>query len=458
MLNISAKSIDKFIDKSKYSIFKKLEERSVSNVLLRVMTVVLVVCVLALFLPWTQNIRTDGYVTTLNPYDKPQAIQSLIDGKIQQWQVVEGDIVSIGDTILVISESKEDYLDPNLMNQTQGQIDAKKSSSSAYQEKANVLDNQYDATLKNKSLALEQNQIKLKQTLIKIKTDSLDLAAAKIKAANSNNQKIRTEELYKQGIKSLTDLEKKTLSYSEALAKVNSLENKIQNNQNDISQLENNRAIIENDYAQKLAKIRSDKMSAISMKYSTNSDINKLESSFNKFKARSDAYYITSPINGTITKIIKQGIGEYIKAGEDLTTIIPTEFTKAAMVYVRPRDIPLLKIGQKTRIQFDGWPAIIFSGWPENSFGTFEGRIYAIDNDVSNEKAGTYRIIITEDQEKTPWPQQIRIGGGVKGLILLNEVSVYYEIWRQLNGFPPDFYDNKMVKKVKTKAPMKKIK
>lgn len=458
MLNISAKSINKYIDKSKYSIFEKLESRSVSNYLLRLLTIVLIIGICALFLPWTQNIRSVGYVSTLNPYERPQAIQSLIDGRISEWRVIEGNKVSIGDTILIISESKEAYLDPNLIGQTEGQIDAKKSSSNAYQEKANVLDSQYQATIKNKSLAEKQNQIKLEQVSIKIMTDSLDLRAAKVKLSNAESQKNRTQELYDKGIKTLTDLETKTFSYSEAIAKVNNLQNKIQNNLNEIKRLENNSFLIENDYDQKLAKINSDKLSAMSMKYSTNSDINKLESNVNNYRARSDAYVITSPINGTITKMKKQGIGEYIKAGEDLVTIVPTEFTKAVEMYIRPRDVPLLKIGQRTRIQFDGWPAIIFSGWPDNSFGTFEGKIYAIDNDISDEKEGTYRILVAEDKEKEPWPEQIRIGGGANGLILLNEVSIYYEIWRQLNGFPPDYYNKQEIEKVKSKAPIKKIK
>lgn len=458
MLNLSPKSIDKFIDKEKYSIFQKLEERSVSNVLLRILMIVTVICICSLFLPWKQNIRSDGYVTTLNPSDRPQAIQSLIDGRIGEWKVMEGETVLVGDTILIISESKEDYLDPDLMLQTEGQINAKRSSSNAYQEKANVLDLQYDALIGNKQLALDQNNIKLEQTKIKIKTDSLALMAAKIKMSNSENQKNRTEELHKQGIKSLTDLEIKTLGYSEAVAKVNAFQNKIQNAANDIDVLLNNRTMIINDYDQKLAKIRSEQMSAMSSKYSTNSDINKLESNYNKFKVRSEAYYITSPINGVITKMVKQGLGEYIKAGEDLVTIVPSQFTKSVELYIKPQDIPLLKVGQKARIQFDGWPAIIFSGWPENSFGTFEGRIFAIDNDISSEKTGKYRIIVSEDKDKEPWPEQIRIGGGANGLILLNEVSVYYEIWRQLNGFPPDYYKKDQVEQIKTKAPIRKIK
>jgi hypothetical protein len=198
-------------------------------------------------------------------------------------------------------------------------------------------------------------------------------------------------------------------------------------------------------------------MSALSMKNTTDSEVFKLESNYKKFEVRSNGYYITSPINGTITYAIKTGIGEFIKAGESIVTIVPTKYKKAVEIYILPRDIPLIKKGQEVRIQFDGWPAIVFSGWPNNSFGTFGGTIYAIDNDISAEKNGKYRVLVTESEDAV-WPDEVRVGSGADGLILLNKVSVYYELWRQLNGFPPDYYDKETTKEVKTKAPIRKIK
>ena len=75
---------------------------------------------------------------------------------------------------------------------------------------------------------------------------------------------------------------------------------------------------------------------------------------------RSDAYYIKSPIDGYITQSMINGIGEYVKAGQDLMSIMPYNFELAVEMYVMPRDMPLLKKNQKVRILFDGWPAIIF--------------------------------------------------------------------------------------------------
>jgi len=153
---------------------------------------------------------------------------------------------------------------------------------------------------------------------------------------------------------------------------------------------------------------------------------------------------------------LKNGIGEYVKSQENIATIVPTEFEKAVELYIEPNDMPLIKEGKKVRIQFDGWPAIIFSGWPDNSFGTFGGEVYAIDNDISEN--GKYRILVIEDTSEKTWPDLIRIGSGARGLLLLNDVKVYYEIWRQLNGFPPDFYNLEVTKKVKNKSPLRKYK
>ena len=144
-----------------------------------------------------------------------------------------------------------------------------------------------------------------------------------------------------------------------------------------------------------------------------------------------------------------------IKAGDAIVNIIPKKYNLAVETYINPMDMPLLAIGQKVRVQFDGWPAIVFSGWPNSSYGTFGGEIFAINNDIS--KNGKYRILIAQDPNDSPWPSEVRVGGGANTLTLLNDVSVGYELWRQLNGFPADYYKDAKSKNIKTKAPLRKV-
>ena len=456
MLNISKESISSFIDKSEYKAYQKLLRRSSSQVLIKMLLVFLILGIAGMFLPWTQNIRSKGYVTTLNPFDKPQNIQSLIGGKIDQWNVKEGDIVAIGDTIAILSEAKDEYLDPDLLANTLVQKEAKENSVDAYFFKKNYLLEQLTSLSNNILSKLDQIRIKQNQIDLKIETERLNLTAAEVYASNATKQLERMIEMYDKGIKSLTDLEQKRLSKQEAEAKKMASENKLNEYSNEKANLLREIEIANTDYQQKVAKIESEIRSVDSYRFNLEGETNKLQSKMNQLEQRQNAYIIKSPINGRVTKVLKNGIGEYIKAQESIATIVPSSYQKAVELYIEPNDMPLMREGKNVRIQFDGWPAVVFSGWPENSFGTFAGKVYAIDNDIS--KNGKYRILVIEDASEKPWPELIRIGSGAQGLLLLNDVKVYYEIWRKLNGFPPDFYNEKENDLIKNKAPLRKFK
>ncbi len=127
-----------------------------------------------------------------------------------------------------------------------------------------------------------------------------------------------------------------------------------------------------------------------------------------------------------------------VKEGQEIVSIMPADYTLAVEMYVRPIDLPLLERGQEVRLQFDGWPAIIFSGWPNASYGTYSGEIFAIDNFISDN--GMFRVLVQQTPGQEPWPHALRIGGGAVSLVLLKDVPIWYELWRQVNGFPPDYY------------------
>lgn len=456
MLNISFNSIANLINTDDYSSFRILKNRSVTQWLVRLIILFIATGVVSMFLPWTQNIRTNAYVTTLNPFDKPQSVQSMIGGRIERWNVQEGDIVSAGDTLLWITEAKEEYLDPQLLDNTVNRIDAKKQTIRSYESKMAKLREQYNAVLRIKENKLNQNEIKLNQLVRKIQADSIKLEAQQMSYDNTLKQFERLQQLYDKGLKSLTDLENLNTKLTKELAELNAIQNQLQNDNAELENLRVESVFIANDYDKDLAKIQSEIMSASSSNFQSVEDLNKLNSDLNKFKTRSDQYFVVSPVSGTVTRILKNGIGEFIKAGEEIMKITPTNYELAVEMYVLPRDVPLLQNGQDVRILFDGWPAIIFSGWPDNSYGTFNGKVVAIDYEISNNQK--YRVLVAEDPAYKPWPELLRMGGGAQALVLLNEVPLYYEIWRRLNGFPPDFYGKMKPADKNNKAPLSKIK
>ena len=176
MLNISNNKT-KLQSLERYETVKNLSNRPHYKILNRIIAGVSIIGLAALFLPWTQTISGSGNVTTLKPNQRPQSIQSVISGRIEKWYVQEGDYVKKGDTILFISEIKEDYMDPNLVENTRNQMEAKQQSLASYDSKVDMLSNQIVAIENERKLKLEQAKNKVQQSILKIKSDSMDLAA-----------------------------------------------------------------------------------------------------------------------------------------------------------------------------------------------------------------------------------------------------------------------------------------
>jgi multidrug resistance efflux pump len=440
MLNISKKNpIAENIEH--YSTIKNLTNRPHYKILNKIILYVSIVGVIILFLPWTQNISGSGAVTTLKPGQRPQTIHSAIAGRIEKWYVQEGDYVKKGDTILFISEIKEDYFDPNLVQNTKNQVDAKSLALESYGGKVTTLSDQINAIENEKKLKFEQAINKIRQSLLKVKSDSMDLEAVKTQIKIATTQFNRAVTLNKEGLKPLTDVEEKRLKLQEVEAKIITQENKLLASKNEWinSKVEVNR--IEAEYSEKRAKARSDQYTALSNQYDTEAQVNKLQNQYVNYQIRNGMYYIKAPQDGYINRAIQSGLGEIIKEGTEIVSIMPSKYDIAVETYVSTSDLPLIHTGEKVRIWFDGWPTVVFSGWPNMSYGTFGGKIVAIEKYISPN--GKFRVLISPDTAEETWPKQISIGSGAQTLALLDNVPIWFELWRTLNGFPPNYYQPK---------------
>ncbi len=407
----------------------------------RWLTIFFVMLVVFLFLPWTQNIQSNGMVTNLLPSEKPQTIHSTIAGRIEKWYVREGQLVKTGDTILFLSEIKVDYFDPLLVDRTNKQVDAKAGSIEAYERKIVALGEQIAAMENELKFKTEQLKIKVKQEERKAEAAKAEFDAEKIDYEIALKQYNRTKTLYAEGIKSLTEVEDKNNKLQETAAKLNSAENKWKNAENEIGTSKIQLSTTLNEYNNKIAKAQSEKYATQSDVFESQGAIQKMKITASNYSERSKFYYITAPKDGYVTQVIKGGIGETVKEGDPILTFFPKDFHLAVEMHILPMDLPLIKAGSVVRFMFDGWPAFVFSGWPNNSFGTFGGKVVAVDNYVSTKNQ--YRVLIAPDPDQEPWPTALRPGSGAKCIALLQDVPVYYEMWRQINGFPPEFYSFK---------------
>jgi len=407
------------------------------------------VFIIFLFLPWTQNIRAKGTVTTLYQDQRPQQVNAVIGGRVMKWHIKEGDYVKAGDTLVQLTEVKVDYLDPNLLQRTQEQLAGKQQSVEYYKSKVGVADQQIGAINSGLQLKLNQLMNKLNQLQLKVQADSAEAVAANNDLSIGTKQYNRQKAMYDSGLVSLTQLEIRNQQFQNAQAKKISAENKLANSKQDLTITRIEMSALQQENIEKVTKAQGEQFQSLTQIASGQADIAKLENQYASYSIRNGMYCVLASQSGQIVKAQKAGIGEFVKDGDMIAEIVPDKIQYAVEMFIRPLDLPLIKPGQKVRLLFDGFPAIVFSGWPAASSGTFAGEITAVESNVSNN--GKFRLLIKEDANKKPWPKELKMGTGAQGIALLNDVPVWYELWRNINGFPPDYYSHEETKQKENK-------
>ncbi len=426
------------MDSSKIKAFTHIYQHNKNSKVKLWFFICVFIFIIFLFLPWTQNIRAKGTVTTLYQDQRPQQVNTIIGGKVLKWHVKEGDYVNTGDTLLQLTEVKTDYLDPELMQRTKEQLAGKELSVEYYKSKVGVANQQIGAI--NSGLQLKLNQLlnKLNQIQLKVQADSAETFAANNDVNIGNKQYIRQKAMYDSGLVSLTQLENRNQQFQNAQAKKIMAENKLENSKRDLIITRIEISALKQENVEKITKAQGDQFQTLTQIATGQADIAKLENQYANYTIRNGMYYILASQSGQIVKAQKAGIGEFVKEGEMIAEIVPDKIKYAVEMYVQPVDLPLIALGQKVRFLFDGFPAIVFSGWPKSSSGTFGGEIVAVESNVSAN--GKFRLIVQEDAKDKPWPKELKIGTGAQGITLLNNVPVWFELWRNINGFPPDYY------------------
>jgi multidrug resistance efflux pump len=410
MLNISPNSVQKKMPQEKLYSLRSLDTPLAGKILARWLMIIFALFFIILFLPWQQNIRGSGKVTALSPSNRPQTVETVIAGRIQIWKIKEGQFVNKGDTIALISEVKEKYFDPQFLQRLQQVITAKEQSLKSKDLKAKALQRQISALEDGMRTKIAQSKAKLE--------------AEEVKFNNFKNQYDRNKKLFEAGNIPLT--------------KYQDIQYKYQGSQADFTNAKIEIERVQAEYLDKINKAESDWNNTLADIADTQADLFKLRNELSNMEIRSQQYHILAPQAGFVVKATQAGIGETIKEGDPVCTIMPQSTDIAVEMHVKAMDVPLISKGRRVRIEFDGFPALQFSGWPSISVGTFGGTVEVID--YVNTKPGEFRILVVPDKTDTPWPKQLRMGSGIKGWVMLDDVRVWFELWRQLNGFPPSLY------------------
>lgn len=407
-------------DASLESVRLLARQPSLRTLLMWIGGVVAVMLVVA-FLPWQQNVAGAGEVTALKPEDRPQEAVAAIGGRISEWYVQEGDSVRVGDPIVALAEVKQEYLDPLTLDRLGEQVAAKRRSVEEKRAKA--------AALAEQSVALDSLR-----TYARIRADNriqqitASLAAAQLEDSIATVQAERIQQLERDGLRSRTDLEvaRQRQQRASALA----IEQRAA-----LATARAERSAVDADYAEKIAKVESDRRATLSEVADGIAEIAKLSTGEANISERQDLLVVRAPRDGIVVRALRAGIGEVVKDGEAVATVQAANPELAVAMQVNARDVPLIRVGDEVRLEFAGWPALQFSGWPNASLGTFGGRVAVVDQVALPN--GYYRVLVAPDTAQPRWPRELLMGSGVRGWAMLREVRVWFEVWRTINGFPP---------------------
>ena len=397
--------------------------------------VLLALSLISMFtLPWQQTSRGNGTVVALNPQQRPQVVGSQQDGIVKQVRadLREGSLVTKNEPILEIEPFAPDEVNQTRSQVTQLQLklDAGKTSLRVAEE---IIEQR--AMSGSSLLSAAEKEVDAAKQKWEQQQQEVEVLTAELKQKKYEWEQAQT--LYPKGLVSELEHNEKKNGYQQAQSKLLKGQAQVQEffstlnaKEND---LESKRKEVDIKNGEARAKAQDERQKLASTEKEL-TDLNIKLGSLGRLT-------ITSPVDGRLHEIHGIEGSKTVKKGDSLFTVVPQATDLAVLLSVAGRDMPLVEVGDKVRLQFQGWPAVQFVGWPSVAVGTFGGKISSLS--PTDDTKGNFSVLVTPDPEEPAWPDNRYLRQGVRasGWILLKRVSLGYEIWRQLNGFPPVISD-----------------
>lgn len=401
--------------------------RSVRRITRATFGVLAVLPVVLMLVPWRQTVIGKGRVVALAPVERQQVVEARIYGRITAWQVREGSRVQVGDVLATITDN-----DPLLLARLDEQRALKEAKLQAVREKLAA----YAAKIEALRSAQRLAEVAADQTVLMVhekKASAEQSVHAAVAAERTAQiQRVRYGALRDEQIVSQRDLEVAELKHDQAVAYVEKARAELRGAERGLDGKKASRSKVTADFE---AKVQSEEASLRAARGEVAEAQAAVVSAETKL-AKQSTQVVTAPTAGTVLRL-EALLGTYVKAGSPLAVIVPDTDAAAVELWVDGNDMPLVSAGRQVRLQLEGWPAVQFSGWPSVAVGTFAGEVTLVD--ATDDGSGRFRLVIVPVDGEEPWPtsRYLRQGVRAKGWILLEQVTLGYELWRQLNGFPP---------------------
>ncbi|MCC6811956.1 MAG: HlyD family efflux transporter periplasmic adaptor subunit [Deltaproteobacteria bacterium] len=389
--------------------------------------VILAALLLAL-VPWRQTAFSRGRVIAYAPTDRQQTVEAPIEGRVVRWHVQEGQRVRQGDPLVDISDN-----DPAILVRLTAEREALHARLGATQRRASAMEVRVASLGESRMNAQSaaRARVGMAKERLTAALRARDAAVAGVTAARKNVE--RQRKLASEGLAAERTVELSVLDDARAHAELDRAEATVRAAQEELSALEAEQRRALTDADAQIGDARAVLAAAEAEMAAAGAEIARMDVRL----ARQASQAVVSPRDGVILRVVAnaQG-GAMVKSGDTLLVMIPDTADRAAELFVTGLDAPLVQVGQLVRVQFEGWPAVQFSGWPQVAIGTFEAKVALVD--AASDDRGRLRVVVVESQSGT-WPDSrfLRQNVRVQGWVLLGNVSLGFELWRRLNGFPP---------------------
>lgn len=387
--------------------------------------------VLMAFAPWQQTVTGAGYVVAYAPRERQQVLEATVEGRIVRWNegLVENTRVSKGDFIAEIRD-----LDDSLTMRLQDQLEDTQAMLNAAHKVVEACEGQLAAYRRVQSEVEAAQNAYVQSAKEKVSAAEQKLAIAEAAIPQLKAAVERAEQLYRAeniALEKLQEIERKLLEsegkVNEEKANLAAAKADLLGKQSDREAYIHKAAADVSYYEGALDKARSDVAKAEKEKSEMDSKV-----------ARNSTQEVFAPFDGFVVHISSNIGTQMVKKGTPLCTIVPDTKDRAVQIWLDGNDAPLVQPGRHVRLQFEGWPAIQFAGWPSVAVGTFGGTVASID--VIDDGKGKFRCqVLPDPTDKDRWPEDrfLRQGVRANGWVLLEQVPLWFEVWRQLNRFPP---------------------
>jgi multidrug resistance efflux pump len=400
---------------------------------LRKLVVVLTALIIAIpamlvLVPWRQNITGTGRVTALDPLDRIQTLPAPVTGRLVRVLVQEGSEVAKGDLLVEMSDQ-----DPMYAARLEQQIQFAVDKVRAARDQVAFYDQQLANLDEGRDLAISSARFELNVAIEKVRAARQHLQAELAELAQKRADRDRRQRLYEKRVVSQLDYQTAEAAFLATEARVEAARAEVEQALNEEASKRAQVGQVANDLQAKIESTKSLREEAKSKIALAEKERTEAESAAERQKTR----VVVAPRAGRVFRIRAASQADLLKQGAPLIDLVPHTTDLAVELWVRGNDAPLIEPGRKVRLQFEGWPAVQFSGWPSVAVGTFGGEVLLVD--AQDDGRGRFRIVVRPDAEDQEWPDErfLRQGVRANGWVLLDEVRLGYEIWRQLNGFPP---------------------